>query len=131
MQNTRSNVKEVYVFIWWGNVDYRVTIEPHYGCDSFFRATMDRSISSIFPLSIVSIPLADRAHYLSVLKPLMAIRIGSWFFSSLAGGISHSLHIHKAQPRGWKKRTNEQIRTWVCSKCKRGKSVTLFVHTVS
>ena len=41
--------------------------------------------------------------------------------SSLRPGVLHiSLQIRKAQPRGWKKRTNEQTRTWVSSKRKKG-----------
>ena len=41
-------------------------------------------------------------------------------------GASHiSLQTHKTQPRGWKKITNEQIRTWVSSKRKRREFVTL------
>ena len=30
------------------------------------------------------------------------------------------LQIRKTQPRGWRKRTNYQTRTWVSSKCKKG-----------
>ena len=47
-------------------------------------------------------------------------------FSHLLPGLFHiPLQIRKAQLRGWEKRTNEQTRTWVGSKCKRGRSVTL------
>ena len=47
-------------------------------------------------------------------------------FSHLRPGVFHiSLLIRKAQQRGWKKRTNKQTRTWVSSKRRRGKSVTL------
>ena len=67
---------------------------------------------------IVPIP-AGRPNNLRFLKPLMAIRIVQRLFSSLAGGISHSLHIRKTQPIGWKKRrTNKQA--WISSKRKKG-----------
>ena len=41
------------------------------------------------------------------------------------GALHISLRTLKTQPRGWKKRTNEQTRTWVSSKRKRRGFVTL------
>ena len=41
-------------------------------------------------------------------------------------GISYSLQIRKVQRRGWKKRTNEQTRSWVSSKHKRGEVCNTF-----
>ena len=41
--------------------------------------------------------------------------------SGFRPGASHiSLRPHKTQPRGWRKRTNEQIQAWVSSKRKKG-----------
>ena len=34
-----ANIKDVWVSIRWAKVDFRVTIEHHYGCDSFFGGT--------------------------------------------------------------------------------------------
>ena len=62
-------------------------------------------------------------------KPLMAIRLSS-DFSHLRPGVFHiSLRTHKtqhSQPRGMEeKRTNKQTLTWVSSKTRREKFVTL------
>ena len=55
----------------------------------------------------------------------MAIDSSSGFWSQA----SHIfLQIHKTQPRGWRKRTNEQTRTWVKSKRKKGKVYNTFVQ---
>ena len=53
-------------------------------------------------------------HYDSFFKP----HYSSSGFRPRALNIS--LQIRKTQLRGWKKRTNEQTRTWVSSKCKKG-----------
>ena len=62
---------------------------------------------------------AGRPHNLSFLQPLMASDSSSGF-SHLCPRVFHiPLQIRKAQPRGWKKRTNEQTLTWVSSKRKK------------
>ena len=40
LQNSSNNGKEVCVSIWWANLGIHVTIEHHYGCDSFFEGTI-------------------------------------------------------------------------------------------
>ena len=73
------------------------------------------------------IPLAGRPPLSQLPKPNY-----SWpvihlvVFSHLRPGALHiSLRTHKTQPRGWKKRINEQRRTWVSSKRKKSEFVTL------
>ena len=62
-------------------------------------------------------------------KLLMAIRIVSRFFSSLARGISHFFtNTQNAQLRVWKKKKNKQSRAWVSSECKKGEVGDTFVQ---
>ena len=70
-------------------------------------------------LATVPIPSADR-------PPLSQIRLSGGFSHLWPGPLHISLRTHKTQPRGWKKRTNEQTQTWFSSKRKKGNSVTLF-----
>ena len=70
-------------------------------------------------------------HYLNQTNYSRPLEFSSGF-SHLWLEVFHiSLQIRKAQPRERKKRTSEQTRTWVSSKCQRDKSVTFFVHSVS
>ena len=62
----------------------------------------------------------DDPHYLSFLKPFIASDSSSAFLICGQGLFQISLQIRKAQPRGWRKRTNEQTQTWVNSKRKSG-----------
>ena len=72
-------------------------------------------------------PRSADPYYLSFLKPNYSWPVIHLVgFSHLRPGALHiSLQTHKTLPRGWKKRTNEQTRGWVSSKCKRREFVTL------
>ena len=65
-------------------------------------------------------------------KLLMAIKIVKWFFSSLAGDVSHSFtNTQHTQPRGWKERRTNNHGLGLAPSAKReGKSVTLSWHSV-
>ena len=70
----------------------------------------------------VTTPLAGRPRNLSFLKPNYSLPvIHLVVFPHLRPGALHiSLQTRKTQPRGWRKRTNEQTRAWVSPQRKIG-----------
>ena len=66
-------------------------------------------------------PPADRTISASLNHSWPVIHLVAFLISGR--GISHSLQIREAQPRGWKKRTNKQTRACVSPKHKKERSL--------